>query len=74
MLLNTYLLGSSETGIAIGNAINGFARKILTITLFFIGASLSRDVLKSVGARPLLQGILLWAAISFSTLAYIYWS
>lgn len=74
MLLNTYLLGSSETGIAIGNAVNGFARKILTITLFFIGASLSRDVLKSVGARPLLQGILLWAAISFSTLAYIYWS
>lgn len=74
MLLNTYLLGSSETGIAIGNAINGFAREILTITLFFIGASLSRDVLKSVGARPLLQGILLWAAISFSTLAYIYWS
>lgn len=74
MLLNTYLLGSSETGIAIGNAINGFARKILTITLFFIGASLSQDVLKSVGARPLLQGILLWAAISFSTLAYIYWS
>lgn len=74
MLLNTYLLGSSETGIAIGNAINGFARKILTITLFFIGASLSRDVLKSVGARPLLQGILLWAAISFSTLAYIYWA
>lgn len=74
MLLNTHLLGSSETGIAIGNAINGFARKILTITLFFIGASLSRDVLKSVGARPLLQGILLWAAISFSTLAYIYWS
>lgn len=74
MLLNTYLLGSSETGIAIGNAINGFARKILTITLFFIGASLSRDVLKNVGARPLLQGILLWAAISFSTLAYIYWS
>ena len=74
MLLNTYLLGSSETGIAIGNAINGFARKILTITIFFIGASLSRDVLKSVGTRPLLQGILLWAAISFSTLAYIYWS
>ena len=74
MLLNTYLLGSSETGIAIGNAINGFARKILTITLFFIGASLSQNVLKSVGARPLLQGILLWAAISFSTLAYIYWS
>lgn len=73
MVVNTYLLGTSETGIQIGNAINGFARKTLTITLFFIGASLSRDVLKAVGIRPLIQGILLWVVISCSTLAYIYW-
>ena len=73
MLVNTYLLGQSETGILVGNVINGFARKTLTITLFFIGASLSRDVLKAVGIRPLLQGILLWAVISLSTLAYIYY-
>ena len=73
MLVNTYILDGNETGIAIGNAINGFARKTLTITLFFIGASLSRDVLKAVGVRPLLQGILLWAVISLSTLAYIYY-
>lgn len=73
MLVNTYFLGTTETGILVGNAINEFARKTLTITLFFIGASLSRDVLKSVGIRPLLQGVLLWAVISLSTLAYIYW-
>ena len=73
MLVNTYFLGLSETGILIGNTINGFARKTLTITLFFIGASLSRDVLKAVGIRPLLQGIMLWAVISLSTLAYIYY-
>ena len=73
MLVNTYFLGMSETGIIVGNAINGFARKTLTITLFFIGASLSRDVLKAVGVRPLLQGVLLWAVISLSTLAYIYY-
>ena len=57
----------------IGAGINSIARKTLTITLFFIGASLSRDVLKAVGVKPLVQGILLWIVISFSTLVYIYW-
>ena len=52
--------------------INSLARKTLTITLFFIGASLSRDVLKAVGIKPLIQGTLLWIVISVSTLAYIY--
>lgn len=73
MVVNTYLLGTTEAGIQVGNAINGFARKTLTITLFFIGASLSRDVLKAVGIKPLVQGIVLWIIISCSTLAYIYW-
>lgn len=72
MLVNTYLLSGSETTLAIGSAINVFARKSLTLTLFFIGAALSRDVLRQVGVRPLLQGILLWLVISLSTLAYIY--
>ena len=73
MLVNTYVLSMNETALEIGRAINGFARKSLTITLFFIGASLSRDVLKAVGIRPMLQGITLWAVISLSTLAYICW-
>ena len=73
MIVNTYVLGLSETGALIGERINGIARKTLTITLFFIGASLSRDVLKAVGIKPLVQGILFWAVISFSTLVYIYW-
>ena len=70
MIVNTYLLGSVP---ALGAAINGLARKTLTITMFFIGASLSLDVVKSVGIKPLIQGVLLWAVISLSTLAYIYW-
>lgn len=73
MIVNTYLLGTTEVGAQVGNAINGLARKTLTITLFFIGASLSRDVLKAVGIKPLIQGVLLWVIISCSTLAYIYW-
>ncbi len=68
MLINTYLLTSVPE---IGNFINGIARKLLTLTMFFIGASLSRDVLRIVGIRPLFQGILLWIIISLGTLAYI---
>lgn len=70
MIVNTYLLGSVPE---LGAAINGLARKTLTITMFFIGASLSLDVVKSVGIKPLIQGVLLWVVISLSTLAYIYW-
>lgn len=73
MVFNTYVLGTTSTGMMIGEGINEFARKTLTITLFFIGASLSRDVLKTVGIKPLIQGVLLWVVISLSTLAYIYW-
>lgn len=70
MIVNTYLLGNVPE---LGSAINGLARKTLTITMFFIGASLSMDVVRSVGLKPLIQGILLWVVISCSTLAYIYW-
>ena len=70
MIVNTYLLGSVPE---LGSAINGLARKTLTITMFFIGATLSMDVVRSVGLKPLIQGILLWVVISCSTLAYIYW-
>ena len=45
--------------------------KGLIITMFFIGASLSMDVLKQVGMKPLIQGVALWAVISLSSLAYI---
>ncbi len=72
MVVNTYLLEPTTAGSAVGHFINGIARKSLTITLFFIGASLSLDVLKTVGIKPLIQGVLLWAVISLSTLAYIY--
>ena len=68
MLINTYLLADYPE---IGKFIAGIARKGLILTMFFIGASLSVDVIKSVGIRPLLQGILLWIIISAASLAYI---
>ena len=68
MLLNTYVLTDIPQ---VGQFIYGIARKGLVITMFFIGASLSIDRIKSVGIRPLLQGILLWLVISAGSLAYI---
>lgn len=44
------------------------AKAGLTLTLFLIGAGLSRTVLAAVGFRPLLQGVILWIAISSSAL------
>ncbi len=70
ILLNTYVL---DTVPEVGQAIAGIARKGLIITMFFIGASLSTDVLKAVGVKPLIQGVLLWVIISVSSLAYILW-
>ena len=72
MVVNTYVLSVSETGLSVGHLINSVARKSLTLTLFFIGASLSRSVLKAVGVKPMVQGVLLWIVISLSTLGYIF--
>ena len=71
ILINTYLLDSVPE---VGKAIAGLARKGLIVTMFFIGASLSTDVLKAVGIKPLLQGVLLWVVISVGSLAYILWA
>ena len=43
----------------------------LTVTLYLIGTGLSMQTLRQVGVRPLLQGIVLWAIVGFSTLALI---
>ena len=68
ILMNTYVLDSMPE---VGKVISGLARKGLIITMFFIGASLSTDVLKAVGVKPLVQGVLLWLVISIGSLAYI---
>ncbi|BEG99125.1 YeiH family protein [Bacteroides sedimenti] len=67
MLVNTFftLPAPLTTGMV------WLARKGLTLTLFFIGASLSRDVLKSVGFRPMVQGVLVWIFIAITSLVYI---
>ena len=41
----------------------GLAKTALVLTLFLIGAGLSRPTLRAVGIRPLVQGVLLWVAV-----------
>ncbi len=50
------------------DAVVNLAKAGMTITLFLIGASLSRQTLIKVGARPLVQGIFLWLVISVVSL------
>ncbi|MDR7371540.1 putative sulfate exporter family transporter [Flavobacterium aquidurense] len=67
MLFNTYV---PQTSI-IAPHIVGIAKIGLTITLFLIGATLNINTLKSVGVKPLLQGIFLWVFIAGLGLAFI---
>lgn len=48
------------------------ARQLLVVTLFLIGAGLTREVLKRVGFAPMLQGVLLWLTVSTLTLVAVY--
>ena len=67
MIANTYLPQISN----FGPHLVSVAKIGLTVTLFLIGAGLNRKVLKSVGFKPLAQGILLWTFIAIATLISI---
>ncbi|MBC7899671.1 MAG: putative sulfate exporter family transporter [Saprospiraceae bacterium] len=49
---------------SIFDSLVNLAKVGMTVTLFLIGASLSRRTLKKVGVRPLVQGVVLWIVIS----------
>jgi uncharacterized integral membrane protein (TIGR00698 family) len=43
----------------------------LIATLFLIGSGISRQTLRQVGARPLLQGVVLWVVVALASLVVI---
>jgi uncharacterized integral membrane protein (TIGR00698 family) len=53
--------------------LNHLGRTGLTATLFLVGTSLSKRTLRQVGARPLLQGVVLWLLVASLSLAAIHW-
>ncbi len=52
-------------------ALNHLGLVGLTVTLFLIGTGLSRETLRQVGVRPLVQGVVLWILVATCTLALI---
>jgi len=69
VVVNTYIPFFQQTGTYIVSV----SKAGLTITLFLIGAGLSREVLISVGFKPILQAIILWLLIAIpAVLAIIY--
>ncbi len=70
MLLNSYVPKVSVFAPYVVNV----AKIGLTITLFLIGATLNITTLKSVGVKPLWQGIFLWifiAALALGSILYL---
>lgn len=67
MLVNTYM---PSTAILTAHVV-GIAKIGLTITLFLIGATLNFTTLKTVGVKPLLQGVFLWIFIAVLALLSI---
>jgi uncharacterized integral membrane protein (TIGR00698 family) len=59
-VIRTYVPAPAD----IWSALTTLARIGLTITLFLIGAGLSRKSIAAVGARPLILGVILWIVIS----------
>jgi uncharacterized integral membrane protein (TIGR00698 family) len=53
---------------AVFENLTAVARTGLTVTLLLIGAGLSRRALRAVGPRALILGVILWLAISVSSL------
>ena len=51
--------------------ITGISKKLLVVTLFFIGAGLSAEAVKESGIKPIVLGVILWLFISISSLAII---
>ncbi|EKB08558.1 Uncharacterised protein [Myroides odoratus] len=67
MLANSYIPFIQP----LGPYIVEISKAALTLTLFLIGTSLSFRTVKNVGAKPFIEGVLLWIFISVSSLAYI---
>jgi uncharacterized integral membrane protein (TIGR00698 family) len=66
-VMNTYLPMFHSTF----QSLNHLGVAGLTVTLFLIGTGLSKETLRKVGVRPLVQGILLWIVVAVGSLELI---
>jgi uncharacterized integral membrane protein (TIGR00698 family) len=67
ILMNTFF----NLPAVLTQGITGVSKRLLVVTLFFVGTSLSIKDIKQTGARPFIFGIILWIFISVGSLLFI---
>ncbi|MEG1616919.1 MAG: putative sulfate exporter family transporter [Bacteroidales bacterium] len=67
MIANTFI----DIPLSITSTITWLSKKGLTLTLFLIGTGLSKAVMKQVGIKPMIQGVILWIFIALISLGVI---
>jgi uncharacterized integral membrane protein (TIGR00698 family) len=70
-LLATLITTVLPEGAEVYKGIKSVAKLGLILTLFLIGSSLTREDIKAVGIRPMIQGIILWIIISVTSLVAV---
>ena len=67
MTVNTYF----PLNDVVSNVIRSASHKMLSLTLFFIGSTLSIATIRNTGMKPILLGLMLWVVISITSLLVI---
>jgi uncharacterized integral membrane protein (TIGR00698 family) len=71
-VLASYVPRFVPQSVELFSALNRLGRAALTVVLFLIGTGITRNTLKEVGVRPLIQGVTLWIVVASLSLGAIY--
>jgi uncharacterized integral membrane protein (TIGR00698 family) len=63
-VLASYVPRWVPESVGVFTALNKLGRSALTVVLFLIGTGITRNTLKEVGVRPLVQGVTLWVVVA----------
>src|SRR5271156_5735307 len=63
-VLASYVPHYLPQSVGVFSGLNRLGRAALTVVLFLIGTGITRNTLKEVGTRPLVQGVLLWVVVA----------
>jgi len=63
-VLASYVPHYLPESVGVFSGLNRLGRAALTVVLFLIGTGITRNTLKEVGTRPLVQGVLLWIVVA----------
>jgi uncharacterized integral membrane protein (TIGR00698 family) len=63
-VLASYVPKFLPGSVGIFSALNKLGRSGLTVVLFLIGTGITRNTLRQVGTRPLIQGVTLWIVVA----------